>query len=257
MTLPRSKSDTLYQQLQDDILSLRLAPGMALRLPVLSATYKMGLTPIRECLNRLCSEHFVVPEHNKGFHVAPLSLPDLLDIERSRSDIEGSLLVDAISCGDDAWEASIIGTFYQLSKTPVPSVLHPTSDMQLWEKRHDVFHDSLLAAAPSIWKHRFRNQLVLQLSRYHLFIQNGLRDLATSHPEIATQAADAFAKTMEIEPHEALYKVALNRDAPEAKRVFEAHSSISIQAFERLKSLVPDTVPVASLLRHHSEEAHT
>ena len=67
MTLRQSKSDILFDRLRHDILSLDLPPGMALRLPALSEHYGIGLTPLRECLNRLAAEQLVVPEHNKAF----------------------------------------------------------------------------------------------------------------------------------------------------------------------------------------------
>ncbi|MEM8659060.1 MAG: GntR family transcriptional regulator, partial [Pseudomonadota bacterium] len=90
MNAPQSKSDALYRNVKGDILTLRLAPGTALRLPALSERYGIGLTPLRDCLTRLSAEHLVVPEHNKGFRVAPLSLEGLLDLEQTRSVIEAS-----------------------------------------------------------------------------------------------------------------------------------------------------------------------
>lgn len=254
MPAKRSKSDMLYRQVQSDILNLRLEPGEQLRMPALSEKYDIGLTPLRECLNRLSGEHLVVPEHNRGFHVAPLSLDELLDIERTRSDVEGSLLSDAISHGDDAWETVIVGTFHHLSKTPIPCVSESVEAHELWTKRHDTFHDALVSAAPSVWKHRFRNQLMLQLSRYHLFIQNGLRDLASSHPDIAKEATIVSAGTMTLESHEALYNVALDRNAANARRVFSEHSNISISAFQKLKHLWPESAPTAAFMQETNEE---
>ena len=83
-----SKSDVLFERMRSDILSLKLLPGAPLRLPGLSTRYQAGLTPLRECLNRLCGDHLVVPVHNKGFRVAPLTRDDLLDLERSRKNEE-------------------------------------------------------------------------------------------------------------------------------------------------------------------------
>ena len=84
MTLRQSKSDILFDRLRHDILTLDLPPGMALRLPALSERYAIGLTPLRECLNRLAAEKLVVPEHNKGFCVPPLTRPHLLDRQPPR-----------------------------------------------------------------------------------------------------------------------------------------------------------------------------
>ncbi|HBR39565.1 MAG TPA: GntR family transcriptional regulator, partial [Sulfitobacter pontiacus] len=112
MTLRQSKSDILFDRLRHDILTLDLPPGMALRLPALSERYAIGLTPLRECLNRLAAEQLVVPEHNKGFCVTPLTRADLLDLERSRDAIEGAMLAHSVSHADDAWEAGVIGAYH-------------------------------------------------------------------------------------------------------------------------------------------------
>ncbi|WP_119167688.1 GntR family transcriptional regulator [Algihabitans albus] len=245
MSAPQSKSDALYQRVRQDILTLRLPPGAALRLPTLSDRYGLGLTPLRECMNRLSAERFVVPEHNKGFRVAPLSLPDLLDLERTRSIIEGALFAEAVASGDEAWEAEIVGSFHHLSKTPFPSVLHAPEELEVWTKHHAAFHSALIGAASSIWMHRFRTALGDQLGRYHRFIQAGLRELSETEPDTAGPAAQAFSSAMALGPHQALYDVALARDAQAARELFNAHSNLSIQAFEHLVALLPDQVGVA------------
>jgi len=252
MSTTASKSDTLYHQVRQDILTLGLAPGEALRLPVLSERYGIGVTPLRECLNRLAAEKLVVPEHNKGFRVAPLSRDDLLDLERSRSVIEGSLFATSVTDGDDAWEATVVGAFHHLSKTPVPSVLQETDALTLWGKRHAAFHAALIAAAASTWMRRFCDQLGDQLGRYHLFIEKGLRDLSQSHPDKATKAAQVFSTAMELAPHQALYDLALSRDAADAQALFQQHANLSIRAFEDLMALMPDDSQVAVTLQQEA-----
>ncbi|WP_227268787.1 GntR family transcriptional regulator [Roseobacter weihaiensis] len=251
-----SKSDTLYGRMRADILSLGLAPGSALRLPALSERYAIGLTPLRECLNRLSAEKLVVTEHNKGFRVAPLSANDLLDLERSRSAIEGTLFVQAVRNGDDGWQAGVIGAYYHLSHTAVPSVLLSSDDLALWATRHDAFHASLIKAATSPWMHHFRTQLNDQLGRYQLFIQTGLRELAATHPDIAASAANVFATAMALEPHTALYDIAMRRNAEDARATFEAHANLSIQAFEKLSALLPAEAKVVGAFGQITREVH-
>lgn len=251
----QSKSDALYQKVRRDILTLRLAPNMALRLPVLSERYGIGLTPLRECLNRLVTERLVVPEHNKGFRVSPLSRDDLLDLERSRSVIEGALFAEAVAEGDEAWEAAVVGAFHHLSKTPFPSVLQQTDAVDLWAKRHAAFHAALIGAAGSQWLHRFCDQLCDQLGRYHLFIEAGLRDLSVTRPELAETAAAVFSTAMAIDPHRVLYDLALSRDAARARDLFVEHANLSIRAFEDLMALIPPDTPVAETLQANMTEA--
>ena len=54
----RSKSEALHAAMRADILSLALAPAEPLRLPTLAERYGVGLTPLREALNRLVADMF-------------------------------------------------------------------------------------------------------------------------------------------------------------------------------------------------------
>ncbi len=227
--------------MRDDILTLALEPGAALRLPSLSERYGIGVTPLRDCLNRLSTEKLVVVEHNKGFRVSALTTADLLDLERSRNAIEGALFARAVEDGDDAWEAGVIGTYHQLSRTELPSILLPDDRLARWTSRHAAFHDALIAGAPSHWMTRFRTQLNDHLSRYQRYIQSGLRQMAGTRPALASEAATIFETAMALAPHTALYRAALDRNATAARQTIEAHARLSITAFENLIALVATT----------------
>ena len=251
----QSKSDALYMQMRGDILSLSLAPDSPLRLPAMADRYGVGVTPIRECLNRLSTEKLVVIAHNKGFRVAGISFSELLDLEHSRSAIEGTLFQRSVAHGDDAWEARVIGVFHQLSNTPAMSVTGTQSDIDLWNRRHTAFHAALISAADASWLQHFQRQLADQLGRYQLFIQTGLRDLYESHPDAAPAVAEIYAKAMATDPHEDLYKVVLSRDAGRARTVFEQHVNLSIGAFQDLRTLIPAGTRVATTLQTQTQEA--
>ncbi|XWN33435.1 MAG: GntR family transcriptional regulator [Devosia sp.] len=244
----KSKADRLYDSVKGDILSLTLMPGDALRLPALAERYGMGLTPLRDCLTRLGAEHLVVTEHNKGFRVAPLCLDDLLDLEATRSVIEGSLFAEAVAAGGEAWEAAVVGTFHHLSKTPFPCVLRQDGELEVWARRHAAFHSALVSGAQSVWRHRFCDALSQKLSRYHRFIQVGLRDLWRSEPDRAAEAADVFSSAMELGPHRTLYDTALARNVDAAPSVFQQHSNLSSTAFRTLVDLVHGTEGLGRVL---------
>lgn len=249
MSSKPSRSDLLYVRMRNDILSLALAPGSALRLPALSERYAVGVTPLRECLNRLSTDQLVVMEHNKGFRVAELSLQDLLDLERSRNAIEGDLFLRAIEQGTDAWEAGVIGAYHHLSVLPPISILGTDAELALWNRRHAAFHAALIAKVDAPWMLHFHGQITDQLQRYQSFIQTGLRDLSISHPDMAPKAAEIYATALSSEPHQMLYDVALARDLIAAREVLEGHVNLSIQAFTELSKLVPADTPIAETLR--------
>ncbi|MEM9584880.1 MAG: GntR family transcriptional regulator [Pseudomonadota bacterium] len=250
-----SKSDMLYARMRGDILALVLPPGSALRLPALSERYGTGITPIRDCLNRLTTDKLVVMEHNKGFRVTALSLTDLLDLERSRSTVEGDLFLRALDHGSDAWEAGVIGAYHQLSALPPVSLLGNDADLALWNRRHAAFHAALIAHVDAPWMLHFHSQLSDQLQRYQTFIQTGLRDLSQSHPDTAPQATVIYAAALAAAPHTALYDVAMARDQSAAREVIERHVNLSINAFQKLSTLVPANTHVAEILRLPEPEA--
>ncbi|MEM8871992.1 MAG: GntR family transcriptional regulator [Pseudomonadota bacterium] len=239
MPAPVSKSDALYTQIREDILSLDLPPGAPLRLPAISDRYGIGLTPLRECLNRLSAENLVLPEHNKGFRVSLLSLTELLDLEGSRSVVEGALFAQSVEAGEEDWEAAVVGAFHHLAKTPFPSVLEAPDELQTWHRRHAAFHAALTAAAPSVMLRRFRDALSDQLRRYHVFIQNSLQELSRTMPEKAAWADEVFSSAMRLAAHQTLYDVALDRDTGGATAAFAEHSNLSSHAFRQLVTLIP------------------
>lgn len=253
MSPSASKSDALFAQMRTDILSLDLAPGMPLRLPSLSAHYGIGLTPLRECLNRLASDQLVVAEHNKGFFVAPLTRQDLLDLERSRNAIEGALFLFSVVNGDDNWEAGVVGAYHHLERTPIPSALDDAAALAHWTRRHDRFHAALLAGSHSIWMHRFAQQVSDQLGRYQRFIQSALRDLTLRAPEIAAHAVEVFAAAMALDPHRRLYDAAMARDGQAAKSAFDAHTQLTMKAFIDLTEMMPQNTPLSTTLGPQTE----
>lgn len=234
------KSEQLYQTMKHDILMLRLAPGSALRLPTLSEQYSIGLTPLRDCLGRLSRDYLVQTEHNKGFRVAPLSMNDLANLERSRAVIEGALFVEAVQTGTEDWEAAVVGTFHNLQKVTLPSVLQNLEDIDNWVERHAAFHHALTSAADNPWMSRYSAGLGDQLQRYHQYILQGIRELGKDKPDKAKRAAAVFTRSMAIEPHRILREAALDRKPGSAQAAFAAHSQMSLKSYGDVARLLAD-----------------
>ena len=57
-----TQASTVYDRLQDDILTGQLKPGRKLRLKELIEIYDTGNSPLREALNRLSSNGLVTRE---------------------------------------------------------------------------------------------------------------------------------------------------------------------------------------------------
>lgn len=66
-----------------------LEPGAPLQLIEVANRLAVSITPVRSALERLIAEGLVVRERHRGASVAPLSLPDFLDIYAVRTALEG------------------------------------------------------------------------------------------------------------------------------------------------------------------------
>ena len=72
---------TVYKQIKRDIIFGELAPSSKLKLEGLKNKYPVSLSTLRETLNRLASEGFVIAEEQRGFFVSPFSKEDLIEID--------------------------------------------------------------------------------------------------------------------------------------------------------------------------------
>ncbi|MEO7937705.1 MAG: FCD domain-containing protein [Burkholderiaceae bacterium] len=229
-TPPRSDANarTLASQAQEllrqDILSGKLAPGQRLRTKELQERYGLGLSPLRESLQRLSAEGMVVNDEQRGFAVAPISVAELEDLTLARTALEAIMLPMAISKGNADWEADIVAAFHRLSRTPLPHDSAAVTDARLWEERHRAFHQALVAGCQSPWLLRLHGQLVDQSERYRT-----IRLL--HHQQTSAQVRDVNAE------HQAVMDAVLRRDAALAAELMSQHLAATRQATATLMAL--------------------
>lgn len=199
----RTQASTAYDRVREDILAGVIPAGSKLKTRDLCARYDMGLSAIREALNRLCRDGMVRQEDLKGFSVLPLTADDLHQLTMARCWLNEIALRQSILHGDGAWEERILIAFHRMSKTQKflsesPQIANPE-----WEKAHRVFHSSLIAACPSHWILGFCEHLFDAANRY--------RSLSRSNP--ADRPDD----------HGAIMDATIARDADKAVRLLTSH----------------------------------
>jgi len=207
----RTRARDIYERLRLDIVECRLKPGQKLRFDEMRASYEVGLSPLREALMRLASEGLVILEDQRGFHVAPVSRVDLLDVTRMRQELESMALRMSIENGPDEWEAEVLAAYHRLSKVrkvfvsesddPQSRIINPE-----WEERHRNFHLSLVAACGSLWLLHFRGLLYDQADRYRRLSVQYLR-----HPRA------------DLDEHRGLMEAAITRNAIRAAELIRCH----------------------------------
>jgi DNA-binding GntR family transcriptional regulator len=207
---PQSGRETLatavYDRLRADILDATLVPGGKLRLEFVCERYGAGSSPVREALSRLSANGLVERKEQRGFYVAPVSIADLEELTKTRCWLEGVALRESIESGGEAWEEAIVLASHRLHRVPrsLGDAAYETN--REWERRHQAFHDSLIAACGSRWLLEFCRQLREQAYRY--------RQIA---------AATVYPNRNERSEHEAIVNAAIDLDAERAVRLLHEH----------------------------------
>lgn len=164
------EAETLHarvlRQIRSDIVSCRLMPNERLTLEALRERYQVGWSPIREALMRLEADGIVSFEQNKGFRVAAVSRAMLLDLMRSRIEIEGIALRWSIENGTVDWEAQLIAAFHRLSRVGKLKRSQSGGISPEWWKEHRAFHRALIAACGSATMLSIQQTLFERAERY-------------------------------------------------------------------------------------------
>ncbi len=197
-----------YAWLKQDIIRGVYQPGEKLLMSRLKERYALGISPLREALSQLVSEHLVIAISQRGYRVAPMSVEELNDIYDARAQLEAMLVRLAIARGDDAWEAEVLAKAHTLAK--VAEVHGPEEMLDVWDRRHQAFHSALVVGCGSRQLLMARESLFDQAARYrHLWLcQTVFSDRALS------------AKR---EEHAALVEAILARDAEKASALTLEH----------------------------------
>ena len=198
---------SIYGRLRRDILTGVFEPGERLPLDPLGAHYGVGLTPLREALNRLSAEELVMREGKRGFCVTPVSLADLADLTESLCGIVGLALRQSIARGDETWEEGVVVAAHRLARLARRGPTPETGFEPEWERCHRAFHASLIAASGV---QRINAFYITLLDRYERYAYLGL-DASARWPR------DAIAE------HEAILDAVLARDAERAIGLSQEH----------------------------------
>ncbi|HEV3378973.1 MAG TPA: GntR family transcriptional regulator [Thermoleophilaceae bacterium] len=82
-------AERAYVDLRDRIVTLRLAPGTALREDQLMREMDIGRTPLREAVKRLALENLVAVQPRRGTFVTDVQAADIMNITEVRAELEG------------------------------------------------------------------------------------------------------------------------------------------------------------------------
>ena len=195
----------VYSRLREDIMTGALEPGSRITIRELCDRFDVGLSPMREALNRIIAERLVLLSDTRRLQVAPLTEDDLKELTQTRCWLEETGLRAAIERGDQAWEERVLLLGYRLTKLKREVGDAPRRNPE-WDEAHREFHESLIAACGSRWLIAFCRQLFDLNERYRLVA----RISSAGRPRHADE-------------HQQIADATVRRDADEAVRLLIEH----------------------------------
>ncbi len=201
---PVSVGESAYRRVRADIIFGRLAPGQRLRLERLKEDYGVGVSTLREILNRLQSERLVVAEGQKGFAVAPVSAVNLKEIAALRQLLECRALEQSFRAGDVEWEGDVVAAHHRLARMEERMAEGDRSEAELWKQYDWQFHQALIAACGSRMLIANHAAVFDKYLRYQMIALSYRGDVASRE-------------------HAELLDCALRRDAARACKVLTRH----------------------------------
>jgi GntR family transcriptional regulator, carbon starvation induced regulator len=197
---PLSAGDSGYQRIRADIIFGVLTPSGRLKLDAMKEDYGLSVSTLREILNRLTSEGFVVAEGQRGFEVAPISIQNLRELAGLRILLEHHAMAESFRAGDVEWEGRVVSAHHKLAATE-RTVLKEGDDPELRKRYDGEFHQALISSC-------------------------GSRELMQTHAVVFDKYfryALRYRGAETINQHKALLDYALKRDIKSAKAVLTEH----------------------------------
>ena len=181
--------ETTYTQLKNDIIFGVLAPGSKLKLDGLKTHYHASNSTLRETLNRLASDGFVLAEEQRGFFVKPVSREDLIEISQLRILLEAHALRQSIKHGDTDWEGNLVAAHHKLQTVENRMLSGDMSEKKQWKQYDWEFHLALIQACDGPNLLKLHGKLFDQYLRYQMLVLTNRGKVAVDEHKLLLQAA--------------------------------------------------------------------
>ena len=144
---------SVYEMIREDIISGTIAPNARLKVADLATRYGTSTNPVREALQQLRGEDFVVMEPNRGARVRPIDEDFVRDIIEIEMLIEPALTRWFVSIAVDA---DIAELEQMQDRIEALNFADPKQHGELDTQFHQIIYDRHYNrhAAELWWKHR-------------------------------------------------------------------------------------------------------
>lgn len=193
-----------YEKIKHDIIFGQLVPGSKLKLELIKSQYEASVSTLRETLNRLASEGFVLAEEQRGFFVTKVSREDLTEVAKLRVLLECHALKTSVENGDADWEGNLVAAHHKLQLMEKKMISGDSSEKETWKRYDWEFHLAVIQACNS------RNLLELHSTLYDKYLRYQMLVLTFRGDEAAQE-------------HHKIFQAALDRNASGAADILEEH----------------------------------
>jgi DNA-binding GntR family transcriptional regulator len=214
-TQSSTHADVIAERLRADIIEGVMSAGAKLGLKDLCLRYEVGMSPLREALNRLVGEGYVDFASQRGFAVPMLDRRDLQDLIDLRVAVETTALRHAQGRGGDRWEAGIISAFHMLERNVHRMFLAEAAEAHIYNAVHLEFHQALFGGCISARMANLHLNLFNQAYRY----RKSLRHVAPSPDAV-------------LDEHRRLMEAVLSRDFERGSAAIAQHLTLTMAVFD-------------------------
>lgn len=189
---------SIYELIREDIVSGRLVSNERLKVAELATRYETSTNPVREALQQLRGEGFVVMEPNRGARVRPIDESFVRDIIEVETLIEGALTRWFVSVATDDDIAGLEAIQDQIEANDFHDrALHGELDTRFHQMIYDRHYNR--HAAELWWKHReilraISRRFPTSLSRRASVLREHRELIACIKAQDADGAADVVAR---------------------------------------------------------------
>jgi DNA-binding GntR family transcriptional regulator len=202
--IPLTIGESAYRRIRSDIIFGRIPPGRKLRLDRMKAEYGASISTVREILNRLAAEGFVIAEGQRGFEVPPVTAQNLRELAALRLLLEGHAMEQSFADGDLEWEGRIVAAHHKLDLMEQRMLAGDRSETEIWKRYDWEFHQALISACGS------RELMLSHAAAFDKYLRYQMIALS-------------FRGDVAAREHRALRDAALDRDAAAAAAILKVH----------------------------------
>lgn len=169
----------VYEQIKQDIISLKYLPGSLIKERELAKSMDVSRTPVREALQRLAQEHWIVSGECRGMQISTISMKDVNEIKQIRNIVELSAVEWSVRNGTSRILAGYLDS--ALSK------MREIQDQYSFTKQDIYFHSVIVSEMHNERLLRFWRTIQEELTRTGLMAlknEGRYKQVLTEHEQL-------------------------------------------------------------------------